>query len=580
MATEALLPLPRQVFYDANGVPLAGGFVHTYVPNTTTPKTTWRDAGGVTPNSNPITLDSAGSCLIYGAGSYQLTVTDADGASVPGYSGVTQSFGGAAPAGTFDTIIALRANTGTPAITQAWVGGYYTLGDGGEGMFWYNPSDTTTPDNGGTIIVDAAGNRWYREITDGSLQVKWFGAKGDGSTDDTTPFQHAIAAVSASGGVIFVPAGTFLITSTLTISASNVRLIGVDRGGTHDTNPVLGAASTLIWGGANHGTLINFAPVVGAQRIVGWGVEDIALVSGIFPYTTSADYGLYAQSCAYGTVKVTTIEFGIAAVATGGVSSTGFDNSLFQWNEIDIIARQINTSGTVLQMGGYNNVNNSCFNTVKVYAEYNNGIGIDLQDADNNTFTEVYLQLAGGGTGTAMIMRGGTASVPGYARNNIFQHYSQSIGGGNILSEGLGVYGSRTVTQPAVQNQILFFDSANGPFSLSLGTNSTFWTGKNTLPQPYYDFYLSGLGGYRADAAGLYEIWGATAAIPQNTVLPITFPNSFSLPNGIFYGAAISGENAAVFSVTSPSATGFTLFVGPYPGPPANAVWYWRVWGR
>jgi hypothetical protein len=86
----SLLPLPRAVFYNAStGEALAGGFVYTYVPGGTTPKTTWQDAGETTPNSNPIVLDASGSALIYGSGTYQITVTDALGNQIPGYSGLS-----------------------------------------------------------------------------------------------------------------------------------------------------------------------------------------------------------------------------------------------------------------------------------------------------------------------------------------------------------------------------------------------------------------------------------------------------------------------------------------------------------
>jgi hypothetical protein len=87
MAT--LLPMPRAVFYSQDGAPLAGGMVYTYVPGGTTPQVTWQDAGQTTPNTNPIVLDAAGSCLLYGSGSYQLTVTDGQGNQVPAYSGLT-----------------------------------------------------------------------------------------------------------------------------------------------------------------------------------------------------------------------------------------------------------------------------------------------------------------------------------------------------------------------------------------------------------------------------------------------------------------------------------------------------------
>lgn len=89
MATATLMPNPRFVVVDANGAPVSGAMVHTYVPGGTVSKTSWQDAAETIPNSNPIICDAAGSCLLYGSGSYQLTVTDANGVAVPGYSGIT-----------------------------------------------------------------------------------------------------------------------------------------------------------------------------------------------------------------------------------------------------------------------------------------------------------------------------------------------------------------------------------------------------------------------------------------------------------------------------------------------------------
>lgn len=93
MVAATILPPARSVFYDANGNPVSGGVVHTYIPGGTVAKITWQDAAATIPNANPIILDSAGSALIYGAGAYQLTVTDALGVAVPGYSGVTTDTG-------------------------------------------------------------------------------------------------------------------------------------------------------------------------------------------------------------------------------------------------------------------------------------------------------------------------------------------------------------------------------------------------------------------------------------------------------------------------------------------------------
>src|SRR5271166_4396763 len=72
MTAGALLPPGQIQFFDNSGVPLAGGLLYTYVPFTTTPQTTWVDQDETTPNTNPIILDSAGRCTLWGTGTYRL----------------------------------------------------------------------------------------------------------------------------------------------------------------------------------------------------------------------------------------------------------------------------------------------------------------------------------------------------------------------------------------------------------------------------------------------------------------------------------------------------------------------------
>ncbi|MCL6627968.1 MAG: hypothetical protein K6U00_00025 [Armatimonadetes bacterium] len=58
------------------------------------------------------------------------------------------------------------------------------------------------------------------------VNVRDFGAKGDGVTDDTAAFQRALEAMAEKGGTVFVPIGNYLIKSHLNIPA-NVTLEGV-----------------------------------------------------------------------------------------------------------------------------------------------------------------------------------------------------------------------------------------------------------------------------------------------------------------------------------------------------------------
>lgn len=80
--------------------------------------------------------------------------------------------------GTLLNIAALR-QLGFLALSSIYsVSGYLTAGDGGGGQFVYVSTDTTSADNGGTIIVDSIGRRWYR-IFSTPLSPLFFGARGD-----------------------------------------------------------------------------------------------------------------------------------------------------------------------------------------------------------------------------------------------------------------------------------------------------------------------------------------------------------------------------------------------------------------
>jgi hypothetical protein len=60
-----LTPVIRHRYFDANGLPLAGGKLYTYLASTTTPQATYTDSTGGTANTNPIILDSAGYCSMW-----------------------------------------------------------------------------------------------------------------------------------------------------------------------------------------------------------------------------------------------------------------------------------------------------------------------------------------------------------------------------------------------------------------------------------------------------------------------------------------------------------------------------------
>lgn len=95
--------------------------------------------------------------------------------------------------------------------------GYATTGDGGHAL-WY-ATGVTTPGNAGTTafssskIYDSKGNEF--EVRGNLRNPRWFGAKGDNSTDDTTAIQAATTSLVSTGGVVFFDAGTYLCDSPI-----------------------------------------------------------------------------------------------------------------------------------------------------------------------------------------------------------------------------------------------------------------------------------------------------------------------------------------------------------------------------
>lgn len=65
----------------------------------------------------------------------------------------------------------------------------------------------------------------YSMITGSPVNVKDFGAVGDGSTDDTAAMQAAITAVATTGQGLYIPAGTYKITSAMT-STGHLNMFG------------------------------------------------------------------------------------------------------------------------------------------------------------------------------------------------------------------------------------------------------------------------------------------------------------------------------------------------------------------
>lgn len=186
-------------FFSNNGVPLTGGKLYTYAAGTTTPATTYTTDAGNVANSNPIILNSAGrldnEIWLSENASYKFVLKDANDVLIGTYDDITgvNDF----TAGV-NTILADLADTSDVAKGDALVG--------------FKQS------NASGVYASAVARTVHQKFQE-MVSARDFGAVGDGVADDTAALQAAITAVGLSGLRLYVPAGTYKITSPMTTTA-------------------------------------------------------------------------------------------------------------------------------------------------------------------------------------------------------------------------------------------------------------------------------------------------------------------------------------------------------------------------
>lgn len=258
-----VMPTPKPTFDGIAGLPLVGGRLYTYAAGTNTPKPTYTSFAADVQQPNPIPLNVRGEPAqpIFWSGSYYIELRDAlgnliysvddfqtpasgvqlsspDGANSIGYG--TQTLGDLLKTFTSRVVpsVSILRSLDKNLTTRATTSGYYTPGDGGGADFWYDPADSTTPENGGTVIVAADGGRW-KMIKTQPILAKQFGARFDGTGGDTDTLrcQAMLDWLKANGGgqANFPAFGSALINS-LTLEDSLYTIVLHNEGSYFEAN--------------------------------------------------------------------------------------------------------------------------------------------------------------------------------------------------------------------------------------------------------------------------------------------------------------------------------------------------------
>ena len=181
---------------------------------------------------------------------------------------------------------------------------------------------------------NAAGNviALIADVTGNPNNVKDFGAKGDGTTDDTA----AIQAVLDLQGQVYIPTGTYIISSSLRVK-SNTRFYGdgveatiIKEGGTVGTTLEAFAASLIV----NDAYLSTDLTVKAAgndsvciENIGIHGNRAVAVPDGSATATNKGIGGVYLYNCSRSRIRDCFFQNGWSGFVIAG-TRTGFSNQL------------------------------------------------------------------------------------------------------------------------------------------------------------------------------------------------------------------------------------------------------------
>lgn len=222
-----LSPIGNDQQFDANGDPLNGGKIYTYLAGTTTPVATYTDDTGVTPQANPIILNSLGApaspIWLTGGVTYKFVIKDANDVTlrtIDDISGINDFTSNAADEWTL--------YGSSPTYTSAT--SFTLVGD--QTLIFQVNRRLKSANTGGTIYssiltsVYSAPNTTVTVVNDsGSLDAGMSAVSYAllNATNPSVPYQYAKKAeIQAQTYTAFTTAGTataFTLTPTPAISA-------------------------------------------------------------------------------------------------------------------------------------------------------------------------------------------------------------------------------------------------------------------------------------------------------------------------------------------------------------------------
>ncbi len=229
MASRFVLP-----FADVgNGIsPSDGALLEFFTTGTSTQKDTFSDEALTTKNANPVVADGDGifpDIWLPDGGRYKVTLDDKNFVQKFEADPVVGLPSASLTTKTFDNVAAMVASIEVNIGDIVQTAGYTTIGDGGGNRYEIVAAATGTDDGGS--FIDLATHQAKGLFSAQGRDIRQYGAKVDGVTDDSAAMQAVEDALS-SYGTVLLPGGQLLLGATVNLETSFRTYRGVGSGAT------------------------------------------------------------------------------------------------------------------------------------------------------------------------------------------------------------------------------------------------------------------------------------------------------------------------------------------------------------
>ena len=300
------------------------------------------------------------------------------------------------------------------------------------GMQYFNTVDNTMYVWDGTSWISAsafnettpflaAGTTTARDLQErfaDAVNVKDFGAVGDGVADDTAAIQAAINAAAANNcGIVELDSRSYAISSTITVPSA-VTIVGKGSSqyppaGSFNSAEFLAQPKTRLLamtGWASNSPMISIKTAPASE----YTLQGVTLQGFMIDCGGIAERGIDVVSVKHSRffdlLVYRPLVVGILEDVLSGGDITTQGNNATQFNTWDAITIWVGNTGSATgwrQTGtSLHNINQSTYNNIQIV--HANGVGFDLVNSDTNLYTR--LTTFSFGIGVGCIMRGANLS--------------------------------------------------------------------------------------------------------------------------------------------------------------------------